>query len=80
MSLCLHDDRPIGHAITVAVIPDSQLDEVAGTQFAVDAQIEQREFPFAMTQLQVHANSPDLLQLKWRLLANNDALVPGFTM
>jgi hypothetical protein len=48
MSLLLHDDRPIGYAITVADVPDSQLDEVAGTQLAVHAQIEQREFPFAV--------------------------------
>jgi hypothetical protein len=37
MSLLLHDDRPVGYAITVADVPDSQLDEVAGTELAVDA-------------------------------------------
>jgi len=43
----LHHDRSTDHAITVADVPDSQLDEIAGPQLAVHTQMAQGELAAA---------------------------------
>jgi hypothetical protein len=61
----------------MADIPHPQLDQIAGTQFAVYRQVEQSEFPTPIGELQTQANGSDLFQLEGCLLSDNLALVPG---
>src|SRR5450631_1838522 len=77
LSLLLQYDRPRGHGLPVADIPDPELYEVAGSKFAVNGQIEQGEFPPPLGELQTNADGPDLSELERRLLTNELALVPG---
>ena len=44
LRLLLQDDRPRGNSIAMAHITHSQLHQIAGAQFAIDAQVEQCEF------------------------------------
>ena len=52
-SLCflLHDNRAAGDMTTLDHIVDAQRDQITPAQFAVDAKVEQREFPGSMIQL-----------------------------
>jgi hypothetical protein len=57
-------------------IVDPEAHQIAATQLVVDGEVEQREFPGSMIQLQANPNGPDLLQLQWGLLPEQFALVP----
>ncbi len=48
----------------------------AASQFAVDRQVEQRQFPGVVRHLQANSNRPDVFQLEWVFLADQFALVP----
>jgi hypothetical protein len=52
----------------VTDISHSELYEIAGSEFAVDCQIEQGEFPAPTRELQPNANGPNLFKLSftWR--------------
>jgi hypothetical protein len=52
--------------------------KVAPAQLAVDGEIEQREFPDSMIQLQSNPDGPDLLQLQRWLLADQLPFVPWY--
>ena len=64
----------------MAHIAHAQLHQIAGAQLAVDAEIEQRQLPRAVLQLQSHADHPDLLELEGCLLSDELALIPGLVM
>ncbi|MBA3507265.1 MAG: hypothetical protein H0T80_15995 [Betaproteobacteria bacterium] len=66
--------------LAVAYITHAQLHQVAGAQFAVDAQVEQRQFPQPPLHLQADPDSPDLLELEWCLLTDELALVPSLVV
>src|SRR4051812_37605807 len=55
-------------------------DEVAASQLAVDAQIEERKLAHAAFHLQADSKRPDLVDLERRLLPNDLSLVPRFTI
>jgi hypothetical protein len=48
---------------------DAESNQIAAAQLAVDGEVEQREFPGSMIQLQPNPDSPDLFQFERRLLA-----------
>lgn len=61
LSLLLHDHGARGNDTAVAHIPDAQLHQVAGSQFAVDRQIEQGKLAGSVCDLEADANRPDIL-------------------
>jgi hypothetical protein len=63
----------------MADIPHPQADEVTGSKFAVDGQVEQGKFATPNGKLQSNTNRPDLFELESCLLSNDFALVPGRT-
>ena len=79
MSRAVGLERERRDVLAVADIPHPQANEITGTKFTVDGQIEQGEFAPPNGELQSNANSPDLFELERRLLANELALVPGRT-
>src|SRR5580698_10116471 len=79
LRLLLQHDRPRCDGLTMADISHSQANEVTGSKFAVDGQVEQGKFASPNCELQSNANCPDLFELKRHLLANDFALIPGWT-
>ncbi len=54
-----------------------QMDKIAASQFAVDRQVEQRQFLAGyFCHQQANSNRPDIFQLEWVFLADQFALVP----
>src|ERR1022692_13486 len=78
LGLLLHDNRAGGDATALDHIMDAKPDQIAPAQLAVDGEVEQREFPGSMIQLQSNPDGPDLFQFQWRLLAEQLALVPRY--
>jgi hypothetical protein len=76
--LLLHNNRPGGDVTALDHIMNAKADQIAPAQLAVDGEVEQREFPGPMIQLQSNPNGPDLLQLQWRLLAEQLVFVPQY--
>ena len=74
--LPLHDDRSSRHLAAKRDIPDPDSDQVAGSQLAVDGEIEQREITNPSSDLQADPDGPDLVSFQRRLLAGYLALVP----
>jgi hypothetical protein len=61
----------------VADIADAQFHQITGAQLAVDAEVEQRQLPGSVRQLQADPDGPDFLRLQRGLLTDELALVPG---
>ena len=80
LRLVLHHDGPGRDLVPVTDVPDSQADQVAASQLAVDAQVEQRELTNPVLHLQADAQRPDVLGLERRLLADDLALVPWLSV
>src|SRR5437867_9336869 len=78
LGLPLHDNRAGCHMTALDHVADAKPDQIAAAQLAVDGEVEQREFPGSMIQLQSNPDGPDLFQLKWRLLAEQLAFVPRY--
>jgi hypothetical protein len=76
LGLLLHDYRAAGDMTTLDHIVDAKPDQITPAQLAVDGEVEQREFPGSLIQLQSNPDGPDLLQLQRGLLAEQLALVP----
>ena len=68
LGLLLHDNRARGDVTALDHIVDAKPDQVASAQLAVDGEVEQREFPGSMIQLQSNPDGPDLLQFQRGLL------------
>jgi hypothetical protein len=66
----LHDDGACSDAVAMADIANLQLDEIASPQRAIDAKVEQRQFPSSSVNLKPYAYRPDFLEFEWCLLAN----------
>jgi hypothetical protein len=79
LGLLLQDDGAAGHTVAVTDVADAQLDQIRGAQFAVDAQVERRQFAAAVLHLQVNPDRPDLLRYEGDLLSNQLPLVPRDT-
>src|SRR5260370_23304236 len=78
VGLLLHDNRTGGDMIALEHIANVKPNQVAPEQLAVDGEIEQREFPGSMIQLQSNPDGPDLLQLQRWLLADQLPFVPRY--
>jgi hypothetical protein len=78
LGLLLHDNGAGGDVTALDHIVDTKPDQIAPPQFAVDGEVEQREFSGSMIQLQSNPDGPDLLQLQWWLLAEQLAFVPRY--
>ena len=78
LSLLLRDDRAWGDMTALERIANAKSHQVAPAQLAVDGEIEQREFPGSMIQLQSNPDGPDLLQLQRWLLADQLPFVPRY--
>src|SRR6266478_1355321 len=76
LGLLLHDYRPRRDRSALDDIVDAKPNQIAPAQLAVDTEIEQREFPDSMVQLQSNPDGPDLLQLQCWFLAEQLAFVP----
>jgi hypothetical protein len=66
----LHDDGACSDAVAMADIANLQLDEIASPQRAIDAKVEQRQFPSSTVYLQPDTYCPNLPELEWCLLAH----------
>jgi hypothetical protein len=67
LCLLLHDDGPRGDLVAMTDVPKLQLHQVTAPELAVDAQIEQRQFPHPIRHLKADPKRPDVLQLDtWR--------------
>ena len=64
LGLLLHDNRAWGDMTASEHIANLKPHQVAPAQLAVDGEIEQRQFPGSMVQLQSNPNSPDRLQFQ----------------
>jgi hypothetical protein len=73
----LHDNRARRDSIAVGDITDAQLHEIAAAQFAVERQIEQREFALAITNFEANPNRPNVPEFERRFLTNQLAFIPG---
>src|SRR5207249_6331033 len=78
LGLLLHDNRAWSNMTALEHIADVKPHQVAPAQLAVDGEIEQREFPGSMIQLQSNPDGPDLLQLQRWLLADQLPFVPRY--
>src|SRR4030095_3030958 len=76
LRLVLHHHGAGCHLIAVADVPDLEANEVAATELAVDAEIEECQLTQSILHLQPDAQRPDVLELEWRLLPDDLALVP----
>jgi hypothetical protein len=76
----LHDNGTRRHLVSMAHIPDFEGDEVASSQLAVDAEVEERQFSHPALHLEADAQRPDVLELEGRLLPDDLALVPRLAM
>src|SRR6266566_622029 len=78
LGLLLHDNRAWGNMTALEHIANVKPHQVAPAQLAVDGEIEQREFPDSMSQLQSNPDGPDLLQLQRWFLADQFPFVPRY--
>ena len=74
----LHDDGACRNPLAMTDVANLELDQIAGPQLAVEPQVEQRQLPDPMFDLQSDADGPYVLQLEGRLLTHQLALVPRF--
>ena len=78
LSLPLHHNRAGCDMTTLDHVVNAKPYQVTASQLAVDSEVEQREFPDPMVQLQSNPDCPDLLQFQRRLLAEQFAFVPRY--
>ena len=55
--------------MTMADVAHTQLHKIAGSEFAIDSQIEECEISAPIGDLESYANRPYLLEFEWGLLA-----------
>ena len=71
--LLLDDGGSIPHAVSGAHIIDAQANEIACSQLAVDAEIEQGEITGRARHFEPHPIRPDVHRYHWTLLTDEDA-------
>ncbi len=62
--------------IAMANVAYPHLDQVAGSKFAVEPQVEHGELTNAVLKLKSDSDRPNLFQFEWRCLTDDHALVP----
>jgi hypothetical protein len=78
LRFALHHHGPRFNLAAMADISNPQGHQVASSQFAVKAEIEQCQFANPVLHLQAYPYGPDVFGFQGRFLANQFALVPGF--
>ncbi len=78
LRLSLHDHRTGQNLVAVRDVANTQIDEVATPQFAVDREVEHCQVANLMRALKLNTDCPDVLRLERRLLTDQLAFVPGF--
>ena len=63
----MHHNRAGRDAVAVGDITNLQLDEIAGPQLAIDAKVEQRQFPSSSVNLKPDAYRPNFLNPSSRI-------------
>ena len=63
LGLLLHDDCSGSDVTPLDHVVDAKPDQIAPPQFAINSEVEQREFPDSMIQLQTNSDSPNFFQL-----------------
>jgi hypothetical protein len=76
LSLVLHNHRSAGDVIAKAHVAHAEAHQVGCAQFAVDAQVKERQLSGSALHLQTHPDGPDLPEIKRCLLTHEPALVP----
>lgn len=74
--LLLQDHRSGGCEVAVAHIADSETNEVAAAELAIDPEVEEGQVAYPLLKLQARADGPDITDAERRLLADQLALVP----
>lgn len=74
--LSLTDGGSLGGIAARRDVIDTERDEIAAPQLAIDCEIEQGEVPYAATDHQSRPYRPNVLGLEWRLWTEITALVP----
>ncbi len=72
----LKDEGSGRHDLTMADVAYTQLHEIAGSEFAIDSQIEECEISASIGDLESYANRPYLFEFEWGLLTHKLSLVP----
>ena len=72
----LNDRGPRHDGFAVNHVARSQLHQIAGSQLAVDRQIEKREIAYSALDFQQDPDGPDFLGLQGRFLSDDFAFVP----
>lgn len=70
MCLALHDHGAWQNDLALSDVANSQVDQVAPAQLAVDGGVEQSQVPRLFRKLEPYADCPDFLQLEGRLLSD----------
>jgi hypothetical protein len=74
----LNDNSPISDAPADANIFNSQRDEIASTQFAIDRQVEKGQFTLLVGNLEPNSYGPNFSRLECAFLASKPACAAGF--
>lgn len=77
--LCCITTARKGDLVAMAGIPDLERNEVAPAKLAVDAKVKEGKLAYSVLHLKTNAKSPDVLDLKRSLLADDLAFVPRRT-
>lgn len=80
LCLLLEDDRALGNMFAVCDVAHSQLDQISGSEFAIDRQIEQGQGADIARELNANPNGPDVPKSERCFLSDEFTLVPWFTM
>jgi len=63
LDLLLHDNCSGSDVTALDHVVDAKSDQIASPQLTIDGEVEQREFPRSMIQLQMNPDRADLFQL-----------------
>ena len=80
LGLALQDASPRRNMIPVPNVANLQRGQIAGTELAVDTEVEESKLPNAFVHLQANSDRPDFLRLEGSLLSYKFSLVPGLAM
>jgi hypothetical protein len=73
----LSDTRSGKHMVAVSDVEHPEADQIASAEFAVEDQVEEREFTGLPCHLKASPNGPDCRELERRFLPNELSFVPG---
>lgn len=78
LRLSLHDHRTRQNLVAVRDVANTQIDEVATPELAIDRKVEHGQVSNLMRALKLNSDCPDVLRFQRRFLTDQLAFVPGF--